>query len=105
MTMEVERLRVRARWGVARRSERSAASDGRDDRDFVAGLQVGLEAVEEADVLAVHVQVDEAAQGTLVVAQALADLGEERLKLVQRLVNARAADVHLGLTGGDRAEG
>src|SRR4051794_31785220 len=51
----------------------AAAGHGRNDRDLVAGLYVGLEALKEPHVLAVHVQVHEAADRPLVVPQALPD--------------------------------
>src|SRR5436853_1579017 len=76
MTKGAERLRERALACVYKDYGRSAASDGRDDRQLVAGLQARLKALQEADVLAVHVQVDEPADGTLVVAQTLADRRE-----------------------------
>src|SRR5918994_999843 len=48
--------------GCRPRRDSVAAGHGREDRDLVAVLDLGVEPVEEADVLATHVHVHEAAQ-------------------------------------------
>src|SRR5918994_2077816 len=48
--------------GCRPRQASAAAGHGREDRDLVAVLDLGVEPVEEADVLATHVHVHEAAQ-------------------------------------------
>ncbi len=52
-----------------------AACNGGDDADFVAGLDGRFLVLEKADVLAVDVDVDEAADVALRVEQAFADAG------------------------------
>src|SRR5512143_339961 len=44
----------------------ASARDRRDDRDLLAALELGLEAVEEANVVFADVDVDEAADALLV---------------------------------------
>ncbi len=64
------RARARGRCGAERRRSgrqavwrvRSAAGDGGEDRDFSAVGDGGLQTIQEADVLAADVHVDEASQ-------------------------------------------
>ena len=53
----------------------ATACDGGDDADLVAGLRGGAEAVEEAHILAVDIDVDEVAKLALFVAEARLDAG------------------------------
>ena len=53
----------------------STSRDGRHDADFVAHLHGRGLVLEKADVLAVDVDVDEAAEVALRIEQALADAG------------------------------
>ena len=76
------RPRSSSTWSAPTTSRRGAGSaaaeparDGRQDRHLVAVGHLGREAVEEADVLTAEVDVDEAAQGAVVVGDALAQLG------------------------------
>src|SRR5581483_328524 len=54
---------------------RSAAGDGGDDAHFVGGLQRRLQGIEEADIFAVDVDVHEAPDLALLVADAVLDAG------------------------------
>src|SRR5436190_5794062 len=58
------------------------AGDCRDDRDLVAFLHRGVETREEANVLAVHVEVDETAHFAGVVADALFQAGMPALDVL-----------------------
>ena len=66
-----------------------AAGDGRQDRDAVAVGELGGDAVEEADVLVVEVDVHEAAQ-LAAVDEALADAGVAALQVGEELGEGRA---------------
>src|SRR6478609_2039869 len=71
------------RTKVRRSLTRSASSDCREDDDLVAVLELGLEATDEADVLVVDVDVDEAAQ-VAVLEQAVLDAGVVGLEVVDQ---------------------
>src|SRR5215217_8940059 len=73
--------------GGRSRPASAAAGHGREDRDLVAVLDLGVEPVEEADVLATHVHVHEPAQVPVLgdpVAQALVALVEAVEDLAHR---------------------
>src|ERR1700729_72489 len=75
------------------------ASDRRQHRHRVAVLDRGLEAAEEADVLVVEVDVDEAAQ-LLAVDEPLAQAAVRGVQVVEELVQRRAGPLNrLGATG------
>src|SRR4029450_22041 len=67
--------------GSARRAL-PASRDGGHDRHGVASLQRGLGALEEADVLLVHVDIDEAAQLAALVEEPLAQSWELALEIL-----------------------
>src|SRR5215468_3087991 len=74
---------------------RSAASrDGRDDRELVARLHRGVEVLEEADVLAVDEDVDEAPDLARLVADALPDAGIAPVEVGEKRGHVRAFGLH-----------
>src|SRR4030095_12235789 len=66
------------------RSRLAPSRDRRHDRQLVARLERRLQVLEEADVLAVHEDVDEALHLARLVADALADAGIARIEIGQQ---------------------
>src|SRR6185312_7810343 len=85
------------------RAARSAARDRGQDRHLVTVLDGGVEAVEEADVLAVDVDVDKAAQPA-VLGDAAAQLAEALVERVKDLADGRPVDARGGLALGGGAK-
>jgi len=81
-----------------------AAGDGGDDADFVAVLERRLAVFEEADVLLVDIDVDEAAHLALVIHEAFLDAGEARLQFDDRLADGGGVDFDQLLVVGQLAE-
>src|SRR5205823_1936151 len=82
----------------------SAARDSRKDGDLVAILHGRLEAMQEADVLALHVDVHEAPQ-VAVLGDALAQPVEALVQAVEHFADSGCVlDRGLGLTAGDAAK-
>ena len=79
----------RARRRAAERPDGSAAGDRGQDRDLVAVLDGRVEPVEEADVLAADVDVDEPAQAA-VLGDPAAQLAEALVQRVEHLADGRA---------------
>src|SRR5579875_1497219 len=77
-------------WMTARVLSASAARDGGDDADFVAGLERRRQPGEEAHVFAVDEDVDEAAQLAAFITEALLKAGIGRLKIGDDLAQAVA---------------
>src|SRR5262245_53796926 len=67
-----------------------AAGDGGDDADFVFVGELGVDVFEEADVFAVHVDVDEAADLAGFIAKALAEARVLLLEAVDSVLQRRA---------------
>src|SRR5215218_1926963 len=82
----------------------SAAGDRRQDLDLVAVGHRRLEAVAEADVLAVHVDVDEPAQGAVAVGQPVAQLAVALEQRVEHLADRPALELELTLAAGRRPQ-
>src|SRR6266566_2965660 len=97
----VSRTRRRA---IAEQQRSGPSGDGRNDRHLVALLEHRLLAVEETDVLFVHVDVDEAAKLSALVHQALAQPGELALEIVDYGGDAAALGLHFGGALGERAQ-
>src|SRR5476651_2243551 len=83
---------------------RSAACDGGDDRERLTCRERGVEAGEEADVLIVHEEVDEAPQLALFVEEALTDAGVGHLECVDRLADGGGLKCDLTGTAGEAAQ-
>src|SRR5262245_62820330 len=95
----VRRTRVRTTASTAS----VASGDGRDDRHLVAGLQRGLLAVEEADVLFVDVDVNEAPQLSGLVHQAVSEPRELAFEVVDEGAHGVGRGLDLGVALGNRA--
>src|SRR5919197_3212002 len=88
---------------MARRAARqaSAACNGGQDLDLLPVGDRRLQAVAEADVLAVDVDVDEAAHAAVAVGQAIAELAVEVEEAGEHLADGRAVDAdRAGAAGG-----
>src|SRR5579871_4201265 len=70
----------------------SAAGDGGDDRDDLAGAHLGVDAVEEPDVLLVHEDVDEPAERAGLVEQPVLEARMGGVERLQCLADGRALD-------------
>ena len=81
-----------------------SSGDGGDDADFVAVLERRLAVFEEADVLLVDIDVDEAAHLALVIHEAFLDAGEARLQFDDRLADGGGVDFDQLLVVGQLAE-
>src|SRR6266704_5310831 len=77
---------------------------GRDDGHLVSRLELRLRALEEADVLLVDVEVDEAAHLAAFVLEALLDPGELLFEVFDEIGHVVGGDLHLGLPLGQGAE-
>src|SRR3954449_3759933 len=95
---------ARARAPPGRRSGSSAAGDRGQDVELGALGDLGLEAVEEADVLAGHVDVDEAPQLAVVAAQAVAQRVVLAVERLEHLADGAALAADLGLAAGRVAQ-
>src|ERR1700731_2053012 len=82
------------RTGV--RAMESASSDRRHDGEVVAVLERGLQPRPEANVLVVPVDVDELAELSLVVVEALLEAREFLIQFVQRLGHVPGIDLDNG---------
>src|SRR5690348_4348191 len=82
----------------------TAAGDRRDDGDVVAILYLRVELIEEADVVAVQIDVDEAAQLALVVEQALAHPRMTLLEIFDDRTNRSAVGGDFVLAGGEASK-
>src|SRR5688572_2927038 len=96
---------LRARIFSGFGGHRLAAGDGRDDADFVAVFDRGLLVLQEADVLLVDVDVDEAADGTVFIKQAVLDAGVTGLQFRNEAANGGGADLDQFFVVGELAEG
>ena len=76
-----------------------------DDADAVAGLQLGLEPFEHADVVLVDEEVHEAQDGALVVADARLQAGVSALSGVDHRADGGAFQVELFVAAGQAAKG
>jgi len=81
-----------------------AAGDGGDDADFVAVLERRLAVFEEADVLLVDIDVDEAAHLAFFIHETFLDAGEARLQFDDRLADGGGVDFDQILVVGQLAE-
>ena len=81
-----------------------ASRDCRDDADFVAVLERRLAVFEEADVLLVDIDVDEAAHLAFFIHEAFLDAGEARLQFDERLADGGGVDFDQLLVVGQLAE-
>src|SRR4051812_48399185 len=82
----------------------SAAGDGRQDLHLAAVLDRRLQAVAEAHVLAVDVDVDEAAQAAVAVRQAVAQLRMLRVERLEHGADGVALDGDCRLAAGGGAQ-
>src|SRR5688500_20324159 len=89
----VRRTRIRVMMPAAS----AASGDGGHDGDDVGVLERGLLAFEEADVLLVDVDVDEAAELPAVVDEPLLEPGELALEGGDHVVYRLAGGPHLGI--------
>src|SRR4030095_1934966 len=80
------------------------ARDRGNDRHLVSLLERGLGALEEADVLLVDVDVDEAAQLAAVLHQPVPEPGVLALQHVDQVVNVGGVGLHFGGALGQRAK-
>jgi hypothetical protein len=85
-------------------SVRSAARDGGQDLDLLAVRDGRVEAVGEADVLPVDVDVDEAPQAAVAVREAVAELAVAVEQRVQDLADGAAGDLELTRAAGGGAQ-
>src|ERR1039457_3613319 len=76
----------------------------RNDADFIAVFKHRLFVFEEADVLLVDIDVDEAAHLALVIHEAFLDAGEARLQFDERLADGGGVDFDQLLVVGQLAE-
>ena len=81
-----------------------AAGDGGDDADFVAIFERRLAVFEEADVLLVDIDVDEAAHLAFFIHETFLDAGEARLQFDERLADGGGVDFDELLVVGQLAE-
>jgi hypothetical protein len=81
-----------------------AAGDGGDDTDLVAVFERRLAVLEEADVLLVDIDVDEAAHLAFFIHEAFLDAGEARLQFDDRLADGGGVDFDQLLVVGQLAE-
>ena len=81
-----------------------ASRDRRDDADFVAVFERRLAVFEEADVLLVDIDVDEAAHLAFFIHEAFLDAGEARLQFDERLADGGGVDFDELLVVGQLAE-
>src|SRR5262247_1103658 len=93
---------VIARMAEARPPLPPARNRG-NDRHLVSLLERGLGALEEADVLLVDVDVDEAAQLAAVLHQPVPEPGVLALQHVDQVVNVGGVGLHFGGASGQRA--
>src|SRR5204863_3578748 len=85
-------------------SPSAPSRNGGDDRHLVAVLEGGLPALEEADVLLIDVDVDEATQVARVVDQPLLEPRVALLEVVDEVGDRRALSLHLGRALRHRAQ-
>src|SRR6266852_3690164 len=78
--------------------------DGGDDGDVIAGLEHRLVALEEADVLLVDIEVDEAAHLAALVHEALLEPGELLLQALDQAGDGVGLAFDLGLALRQRAQ-
>src|SRR6266849_8456787 len=81
-----------------------ASRDRGDDGDVIAGLERRLVALEEANVLLVDVDVDEAAHLAALVHEALLEAGELRLQALDQAGDGVGLAFDLGLALRQRAQ-
>src|SRR5687767_6270177 len=96
----VRRTRIRVMMPAASTASRDRGHDG----DDVGFLERGLLAFEEADVLLVDVDVDEAAELPALVDEPLLEPGELALEVGDHVVYRVAGGSHLGIALGGLAE-
>src|SRR5690242_13961002 len=85
-------------------ARRSAAGDGRDDFDDVGRADRGVQVVEVADVLVVHVDVDVLLELAAAVEDPLVELGVAGTEVAQDLAHGRALRLDAGLAVGVGSE-
>src|SRR5919202_1137844 len=79
------------------------ARDRRDDGHFIARLQRRVLALQEADVLFIHIDIDEAPQLALVVAEPLFQSRIRAVEVLDDFGNCRAFLFDFALSLGERA--
>src|SRR2546423_886050 len=70
----------------------STAGYRRDNADFIAILQLRLLILEEANILFVHIDIDEAAHGPRIIEQAFLDAGIARLQFGESVADGLGID-------------
>src|SRR5258705_5588395 len=95
---------MRAMGSGSGRFRSATAGDGGDDGDLVARLERGLGALEKADVFLVDVEVDEAADLTAIVNEALLEARVLLLEVLDEAAHGVGGRLHLRLALGERAE-
>jgi hypothetical protein len=88
-----------------RYSAGSAPSDGGNDADFVPILEGGGLVLEEANILAVHVNVQEAAQFAGLVTEASLETGVTAIESVNQAIDAGGVQGDAGLIVGELLKG
>src|SRR5437867_1592953 len=96
-------IRSRTLWALATGTVSRSASAGNrwNDGDVVAILDLGVELIKEPDVVAVEVDVDEAAQVALAVEQPLAHPGMARFQVVDHGLDGVAGCRDFGIAAGE----
>lgn len=82
----------------------SAAGHGRHDADLVAVAEGGGLVIEKTDVLAIDVDVQEAAQLAVLIGEAGQDAREVAFEGLEQLVDRGGVDLHAGLLRGELLE-
>src|SRR5262245_5370326 len=86
------------RADAVRRARASATSRDRgNDRDLVAVLQSRLRSLQEADVLLVHVEVDEAPDRAVIIDEPLLEPGELAREIVDEVIDRAWLRLDLGI--------
>src|SRR5215208_8352003 len=83
----------------------TASGDGGDDGELVALGDLGVGAVEVADVLVSLVHVDERAEPAVAGVEVLSEVRVLGRQVTERLAGGRAADLHLGVARGVLPQG
>src|SRR5262245_18840595 len=78
--------------------------DGGNDRHVIGILQRGRGALKEANVLLVHVQVDEAPDRAVVIDEALLEAGKLPGEIVDEIADRPRLRLDLGIASGETAE-
>src|SRR5271155_4829104 len=84
--------------------QKSTSRDRRDDADLITVLERRIAVFEEADVLLVDIDVDEAAHLAFFIHETFLDAGETRLQFDERLADGGGVDFDQLLVIGQLAE-